>query len=94
MVDLENMTLPFGLNYERSMLGVPGSSSIQQGGFDGTIDINIMKHVFGGKNAIHKTIEPIKQNNDNNKSRKSNINNIKNRSKSKLKSRTKKKIID
>ena len=91
IVDLKNMTLPFGLNYDNYGLGSQNNSLVQQGGFDSNIDINIMKHVFDGKNSVHKTIESMSSSSNNNKSRKSNIKNIKNRAKSKNKSRTQKK---
>ena len=86
--DLNNMTLPFGLNYDNHSFGGQSNSLMQHGGFDSNIDINIMKHVFGGNNSVHKTIS---QRSNTNKSRKTNINNIKSRTKTKSKSRTQKK---
>lgn len=91
ITDLNNMTLPFGLNYDNKSFGAQSNSSMQHGGFDSSIDINIMKHVFGGKNSVHKTIESMSRSSHKNKSRKSNINNIKNRAKTKNKSSTQKK---
>ena len=89
--DLNNMTLPFGLNYDNNSLSGQSNNSMQHGGFDSSIDINIMKHVFGGKNSVYKTIESMSRSSNNNKSRKSNIKNIKKNAKTKNKSRTQKK---
>lgn len=92
MIDLDNKSLPSGLNFHNETPSTQtSSSSAQIGGFDTSIDIRIMKHVFGGKNSIHKIVESMTQKTNGNKSRKTNIKQIKTRAKTKSNSRTQKK---